>query len=84
MPRQHIVHNRETYAFPDDFPRRFKLFKQASGLSSSEIARRLGTYPHTVWRWTSGRTRPNTEHMMGLRDLADGLGLDHLFTEDAA
>ena len=81
MPRQRTHHSRITYVFPDDFPQRLERFKEESDLSSSEIARRLGTYPHTIWRWTSGRMRPNTEHMMGLLDLADDLGLGHMFTE---
>ncbi len=51
MPRQRIHHSRETYGFPDDFPRRLKRFKEESGLSWAEIARRLGTYPHTAKRW---------------------------------
>ena len=41
-------------------------------MSSSEIARRLGTYSYTIRRWTSGRARPNTQHLMGLLDLAFG------------
>ena len=45
------------------------------------MARRLGAYPHTVWRWTEGRGRPNARHLMALLDLADDLGLGHLFTE---
>ena len=51
-----------------------------SGLSWSEIARRIGTYRCTVWPWKEGRGRPNTEHMMALLDLAEGLGLAHIFT----
>ena len=81
MPRQRTKYKRITYEFPDDFPLRLKRFKEESGLSWSEIARRLGTYPHTVWRWTVGRTRPNTEHMMALLDLANSLDLGHLFTD---
>ena len=81
MPRQRNNYKRITYDFPDDFPLRLKRFKEESGLSWSEIARRLGTYPHTVWRWTVGRARPNTEHMMALLDLANSLDLGHLFTD---
>ena len=46
--------------------------KEESDMSSSEIARRLGTYSYTIRRWTSGRARPNTQHLMGLLDLAFG------------
>ena len=81
MPRQRTRYSRRTYAFPEDFPQRLKRFKEESSLSWWEIARRLGTYPHTVWRWTEGRTRPNTKHMMALLNLANSLDLGPLFTD---
>ena len=80
MPRQRTNYFRKTYNFPDDFPERLKRFQRESGLSWSEIARRIGVYRHTVSRWVKGRTRPNTEHMMALLDLAEELGLAHIFT----
>ena len=80
MPRQRIDYNRITYQFPDDFPERLKRFQQESGLSWAEIARRIGTYPHTLWRWRCIGVRPSAEHMMALLDLAHSLGLSHLFT----
>ena len=51
MPRQRIHHSRITYDFTQDFPERLERFKEESGLSWSEIARRIGTYRHTVGRW---------------------------------
>ena len=81
MPRQHINYSRDTYHFPDDFPLRLRRFREESGMSQAELARRLGTYPHTVWRWTEGLGRPNARHLMALLDLADDLGLGHLFTD---
>ena len=54
MPRQRIHHSRETYEFPDDFPDRLKRFREESGLSWAEVARRLGTYPLS----TPGRVNP--------------------------
>ena len=81
MPRVRTQHTRVTHDLTEDFPERLKRFKEESGLSWSEIARRIGTYPHTVWRWTQGRTRPNTQHMMALLELADDLGLGHIFTD---
>ena len=81
MPRQRNYYNRETYELSEDFPQRFKRFKEASGLSWSELARRLGTYRHTVWRWARGRTRPNYQHRRALLKLADSMGLGHLFAE---
>ena len=81
MPRQRIQYDRETYEFPTDFPERLKRFQKESGLSWSEIARRIGTYRNTVWRWKEGRGRPNMEHMMALLELAQDLGLAYLFTD---
>ena len=48
MPRQRINYNRITYQFPGDFPQRLERFQKESGLSWAEIARRIGTYPHTL------------------------------------
>ena len=81
MPRQRIHHRRITYSFPDDFPQRLERFKEESGLSWAEIARRLGTYPYTVKRWWKKGMLPSTRHMMALLMLAHSLGLDNLFTE---
>ena len=81
MPRQRTDYYRTTYDFPDDFAERLKRFQKESELSWSEIARRIGTYRHTVFRWVNGSNRPNTGHMMALLDLAESLGLAHIFTE---
>ena len=81
MPRQHTNYIRDIYDFPEDFPRRLVRFKEESGLPWAEIARRIGTYPHTVWRWKEGQGRPNVQHMMALLDLANDLGLGRLFTD---
>ena len=81
MPRQRTNYDRSTYGFPDDFPERLKRFQELSGLSWSEIARRIGTYRYTVWRWKEGRARPNYQHRKALLELADSLGLARLFRE---
>ena len=81
MPRQRIHHSRSTYVFPDDFPERLERFQEESGLSWSELNRRLGTDPETVRRWRDKGVRPTTQHMMALLALADSLGLGHLFTD---
>ena len=52
-----------------------------SSLSWGEIAGRLGTYPLTIRRWRYKGVRPNLAHQTALLDLADDLGLGHLFTE---
>ena len=75
MPRQRTHHSRRTYVFPDDFPQRLVRFKEESDLPWAEIARRLGTYPHTVKRWWKEGVRPHFRHQMALLDLADDLGL---------
>ena len=66
-------YSRRTYVFPDNFPQRLKRFQEESGLSWSEIARRLETYRHTVWRWADGGLRPNHQHRKALVELADSL-----------
>ena len=79
MPRQRIDHSRTIYVFPDDFPQRLVRFKEASGLSWAELARRLGTSPLNLRRWRDG-VRPHLRHLMALLDLAEEMGLTHLFT----
>ena len=63
-----------------DFPQRLKRFKEESGLSWAEIARRLGADPKTVRRWHKDGVRPNAHYLLALQDLAKGRGLGHLFT----
>ena len=81
MPRQRIHHTRETYDFPTDFPERLVRFKEESGLTWAELNRRLGTHPFTMRRWRDEGVRPSTRHMIALLNLADSLGLGHLFAE---
>ncbi len=83
MPRQRILHSRDTHPLPDDFPQRLERFREESGLSWSEIARRLGTYRNTVWRWKEGRARPNKHHLRALVELAGSMGHGHIFTNEA-
>ena len=49
-------------------------------MSQAELARRLGTNPYTVKRWTKNGARPHYQYQMALLDLADDLGLAHLLT----
>ena len=81
MPRQRTYYSRRTHVFPDDFPQRLERFKVESALSWAEIARLLGTYPLTIRRWRYKGVRPNLAHQGELLDLADDLGLGHIFTE---
>ena len=81
MPRQRTYYSRRIHALPSDFPQRLVRFQKESGLTWSEIARRLGTYRHTVWRWAKGRARPNYQYRKALMELADSMSLGHLFTD---
>ena len=49
MPRKRI-HSSVTTSFPDDFPQDLRRLKEASGLSWTELARGLRTYPLTIRR----------------------------------
>ena len=81
MPRQRTYYSRRTYDLPGNFPERLERFKEKSGLSWAELNRRLGTDPQTMRRWRKGLALPSTRHMLALLDLAEGLGLGHLFTD---
>ena len=81
MPRPPIDHGRRVPAIPDAFPQRLVWFQHASGLSWAEIARRLGVAPLTIRRWRYKGVRPSYQHLKALHDLADDLGLGHLFTD---
>ena len=70
-----------TYEVPGDFPERLERFKEKSGLSWAEIARRLDVHHETLRRWRKGRARPSMRNMMALVAVARPLGLGHLFTD---
>ena len=73
------VHN----VFPRDFPERLQAFKEASGLSWREMARRLGVSPQRVRCWRNG-TVPGSTHLFFLMLLADELGLGDILRRAAA
>lgn len=77
MPRQKMRHQRGRYEFPEDFAGCLRRFKEASGLSWSELARRLGTSPLTIRRWMNG-VQPSAHYLLALQDLAEELSLAHL------
>ena len=83
MPRQQMRHRRGLYEFPADFPECLRRFKEASGLSWSELARRLGTSPLTIRRWMQG-VQPTSHYLLALQDLAEELGLAHLLPKARA
>ena len=80
MPRHRTHNSRMVYVFPDDFPQRLERFKEESGLSWAEIARRVGTSDLNLRRWRDG-VRPHWRHLAALLELAEDLGLAHLFTD---
>ena len=57
-------------------------FKEESGLSWAELARRLGTSVLNLRRWRDKGVRPNVEHMLALLELANSLSLDHIPLDD--
>lgn len=83
MPRQQMHHLRGFYEFPHDFPECLRRIKEASGLSWSELARRLGTSPLTLRRWTQG-VQPSGHYLLALQDLVEELGLTHLLPRAVA
>ena len=58
MPRQRKPYRREAHVFPEDFPQKLERLKEESGLTWSELARRLDTNPLTLRRWRQG-ARPS-------------------------
>ncbi len=58
MPRQRTYYSRRNYDIPDGFPERLKRFPRESGLSWSDIARRLGTYRHDDLSLLTPRAKP--------------------------
>ena len=77
MPRQRTHHRKVVYHFPKDFPQRLEQFKNASGLTWSEIGRRLGTNALTLRRWRGGM-QPTLRYYLALVELAQELRLAHL------
>ncbi len=69
------------YVFPEDFPQRLKRFQQESGLPWAELARRLETSALNLRRWKDKGVRPHWRHLMALLELAEDLGLRHIFTD---
>ena len=77
MPGQRTRHGRRTCESPKDFPTRLERFREASGMTRSELDPRPGTHPHTMRR-RNGGARPGTRHTTALPAPAGSPGLDHL------
>ena len=80
MVRRRIHHSRKADDRPDDFPRRPERFEQEFVLSWAEIARRIGTYPRTLRRWSNVGILPNGEHLTALLEPSDQPDLCRRFT----
>ena len=81
MPRQRTYYSRRTYAFPEDFAERLKRSRRSRACRGRRSPAASEPYRHTVWRGAEGRARPNYQHRKALLELADSLGLAHLFTD---
>ena len=79
MARQRNHYPRVSHVSPENFPERLERFKEVSGLSWQELARRIRTSAVTLWRWRNG-VKPQLRHLRALHDLADELGLVRLLT----
>ena len=76
MPLRRSRYRISSEAFLEELPQRLEHFKEASGLSWSGIARRVGTSTLVIRRWRRG-AHPSSEHLIALLDLVDDLGLAH-------
>ncbi len=77
MPLRRSRYKTSSHVFLEEFPEVLERFKEASGLSWSEIARRVGTSTLVIRRWRRG-AHPSSEHLIALLNLAEDLGLSHL------
>lgn len=83
MPRQRLIHRRAVHVFPENFAESLERIREASGLSWSELARRLGTNPLTLRRWRHG-IHPNAHHLFALMAVARDLRVSHLLPTSAS
>ena len=75
MGVQRRVYQRIEWEFPQDFPARLVLFKEASGLSWNALARLLGISPSRVWEWRERGVVPSPGHLLQLLTVAESMGL---------
>ena len=75
--RQQWVYHVEPSRFPSDFPERLERFREAAGLSSRGLARRLRVDSRMLRRWRKG-TQPAPGHLVALFNLAAEMGLLHI------
>lgn len=80
--RQRYVYHVQPGQFPEPFPERLDLLRQAAGLSWAEMARRLKINSRIVRRWRLG-AKPNSAHLYSLLNFAAGEGLLHVLLPSA-
>ena len=83
MPRRRKHRRWNVPYFLSGFHERLEQFKDASGLTWAELARRIGTNTLTVRRWRAG-AHPNSQHLLALMDLAGRLELSHILTAESS
>ena len=83
MPRRRKHRRWNVPYFLSGFPERLEQFKETSGLTWAELARRIGTNTLTVRRWRAG-SLPNSQHLLALMDLAGKLKLSHLLSTESS
>jgi transcriptional regulator with XRE-family HTH domain len=49
-----------------------KAARESKGVSQSDLARKLGVLPVTVWRWEAGKKKPNAANQLAI---AQALGM---------
>lgn len=59
--------------------RNLRSIRQATGISQSELARRLGVTAATVSQWESGRRAPRDTHRIAIAEFF-GVPVDDLFS----
>ena len=80
MPRQRTNYFRETRDFPEDFRSVWSDSRRSRADVGRDRPANRHLSPHRM-ALEGGLGRPNAKHMMALLDLANSLGLGHLFTD---
>ena len=75
--RQQWVYRIEPSRFPADFPELLERFREAAGISSRGLARRLRVDNRMLRRWRKG-TQPDPGHLVALFNLAATMDLLHI------
>lgn len=75
MGVQRRFHRPVEFDFPPDFPDWLMWFKEAGGVSTKALARRLGISPYQLRRWWTRGVAPSSAHLFLLLTLAGEMGL---------